>query len=45
MRIDLYFMNKMKKIITNSEQETFDFAKDFAKTLRGGEVIALEGDL
>ncbi len=35
----------MKSIITNSEQETFDFAKKFAESLKGGEVIALEGDL
>ena len=36
----------MKKIIiTKSEKETFDFAKDFAKELKGGEVIFLEGDL
>ncbi|HAM88280.1 MAG: hypothetical protein US83_C0010G0101 [Candidatus Falkowbacteria bacterium GW2011_GWC2_38_22] len=35
----------MQKIITNSEQETFDFAKNFAKSLRGGEVIGLSGDL
>jgi tRNA threonylcarbamoyladenosine biosynthesis protein TsaE len=33
------------KIISTSEQETFDFAKKFAESLRGGEVIALEGDL
>lgn len=35
----------MKKIITNSEQETFDFACQFAKNLKGGEVIGLEGEL
>lgn len=35
----------MQKIITNSEQETFDFAKSFAESLRGGEVIGLSGDL
>jgi tRNA threonylcarbamoyladenosine biosynthesis protein TsaE len=35
----------MKSFITNSEQETFDFAKNFAGSLQGGEVIALEGDL
>ena len=35
----------MQKIITNSEQETFDFAKNFAESLRGGEVIGLSGDL
>ena len=31
--------------ITNSEKETFDFAKNFAKKLKGGEVIGLVGDL
>jgi len=31
--------------ITNSEQATIVFARDFSKQLRGGEVIALYGDL
>ena len=35
----------MNKIITNSEQETFDWAKNFAQELKGGEVIGLIGDL
>ena len=35
----------MKKIITNSEQETFDFAYEYAKNLKGGEIIGLKGDL
>jgi tRNA threonylcarbamoyladenosine biosynthesis protein TsaE len=35
----------MKKITTKSEIETFDFAKNFAKNLKGGEVIGLIGDL
>ena len=35
----------MKKIITNSEKETFDFAKKLAAKARGGEVYALSGDL
>ena len=30
---------------THSEKETFNFAKDFAKKLRGGEVLCLIGDL
>lgn len=34
-----------KTIITKSEKETFDFAKDFSKKLKGGEVVFLEGDL
>jgi tRNA threonylcarbamoyladenosine biosynthesis protein TsaE len=33
------------KIITKSEKETFDFAKKFARTLKGGEVIGLIGEL
>ena len=35
----------MNKIITNSEQETFDWAKNFAQELKGGEIIGLIGDL
>lgn len=35
----------MKKIITKSEKETYDFAKKFAANLAGGEVIGLVGDL
>lgn len=31
--------------ITNSEKETFVFAKSFAKKLKGGEVLGLIGDL
>jgi len=34
-----------KTIITKSDKETFDFARDFSKNLGGGEVIFLEGDL
>lgn len=33
------------EIITKSENETFEFAKNFAKKLKGGEVIGLIGDL
>ena len=33
------------KYISHSEKETFNFAKKFAGTLRGGEVIGLIGDL
>ena len=33
------------QITTNSEKETFEFAKKYAKKLRGGEVIGLVGDL
>lgn len=32
-------------IITSSEKETFDLAKNFAKKLKGGEIIGLIGDL
>lgn len=35
----------MKKIITKNEKETFDFAEKFAKNLKGGELIGLEGNL
>lgn len=31
--------------IANSEKETFNFAKKFAKRLKGGEIIGLIGDL
>lgn len=33
------------KHLSNSEKETFDFAKKFAKKLKGGEVLGLIGDL
>ena len=33
------------EITTNNEKETFAFAKKFAKTLKGGEIIGLIGDL
>lgn len=35
----------MKKVITTSEKETMDFGKRLARTLKGGKVIALHGDL
>ncbi len=35
----------MEKIITNSEAETFAFAKKFASGLSFGDVICLSGDL
>lgn len=31
--------------ISNSEKDTFNFAKKFAKNLKGGEVVGLIGDL
>lgn len=34
----------MKKI-TNNEKETFNFANNYAKKLKGGEIIGLIGDL
>lgn len=37
-------MNK-NKIITNSFEETQKFAEEFAKTLKGGEILCLYGDL
>jgi tRNA threonylcarbamoyladenosine biosynthesis protein TsaE len=33
------------KYVSGSEKDTFNFAKKFAKTLHGGEVIGLIGDL
>lgn len=33
------------KYITKNEKGTFNIAKDFAKKLKGGEVIAMTGDL
>ena len=33
------------KIITKSEKETFDLARNFAKKLKGGEIIGLVGNL
>jgi len=36
---------KMKKYITNSEKETFNLGKKIATTLKGGEVVALSGNL
>jgi tRNA threonylcarbamoyladenosine biosynthesis protein TsaE len=35
----------MKKIITNSEKETLEFAKTLAQKAKGGEVYALSGNL
>ena len=35
----------MDKIITQSEKETYNFAKKYAKKLKGGEVIGLIGGL
>lgn len=35
----------MKKIISKNEKETLRFAKKFAKSLRGGEVVGLIGEL
>ena len=32
-------------IISNSEKETFNFAKDFVKQFKGGEIIELYGNL
>jgi len=35
----------MKKYITNSEKETFNLGKKIATTIKGGEVVALSGNL
>jgi hypothetical protein len=34
-----------KTILTNNFSETQNFGEEFAKQLKGGEVIALHGDL
>lgn len=36
---------KKQEIVTNSAEETVEFAKSFAKKLKAGDVIALDGDL
>ena len=35
----------MKQITTKSEKQTFSFAKNYAKKLKGGEIIGLIGNL
>ncbi len=35
----------MKKLISNNKEETIKFAKEFALTLKNGDIIALIGDL
>jgi len=35
----------MKKIVTKNEKETFDFAKEYLKTLKGGDIVGLVGNL
>lgn len=35
----------MPEYISHTEKETLEFAKEFSKTLIGGEIIALQGDL
>ncbi|MEF3691822.1 MAG: tRNA (adenosine(37)-N6)-threonylcarbamoyltransferase complex ATPase subunit type 1 TsaE [Candidatus Moraniibacteriota bacterium] len=35
----------LKEIITNNSRETFDCGKDFARKLKGGELLCLEGEL
>lgn len=36
---------KFKKLILNNEDETFLFAEEIARNLKGGEIICLKGDL
>src|SRR6185437_1289616 len=38
-------INKMKTIVTSSFKETQEMGFDFAKNLKGGDVLALYGDL
>ena len=33
------------KLVSNSEQQTFDIAKNYAETLKKGDVVAMYGDL
>ena len=35
----------MAKIITRSREETESFAREYAKTLKGGDVVLLDGDM
>jgi tRNA threonylcarbamoyladenosine biosynthesis protein TsaE len=35
----------MTKMVTNSSQETFKLGLEFGQTLKGGEILALQGDL
>jgi len=35
----------MAKVITTSREETMKFAEAYAKTLRGGDVLLLDGDM
>jgi len=35
----------MEKITTNSDQQTHDYGHDFAGKLKGGEILALQGEL
>ena len=35
----------MKELISKSPEDTINFALDFAQRLKGGEILALEGDL
>jgi len=35
----------MKTIITKSEKETFEFAKEYVKELHGGDIVGLIGNL
>ncbi len=35
----------MDTFISNSEQDTINFAKDFAKTLKKGDIVVLTGEL
>lgn len=41
----MYLMKILSQITTESTEETENFAEQFAQTLRGGEVLLLQGDL
>lgn len=35
----------MKKLLSGSSEETYAFAREYAKTLRAGDVVLLDGDM
>jgi len=39
------YINFMKKVISKNEKDTYQIAAKLANQLKGGEIIALEGDL
>lgn len=35
----------MKKFVSNSREDTYSFAREYAKTLKGGDIVLLDGDM